>query len=190
MPPTRSQSVPLPGFSTPAVGFDQPLEMLHACHDRVRRSLDLLVRVCERLEAGHIDAAVHEAAADVVRYFDKAAPHHHEDEEQHIFPRVLSLAQDAAVRAAVLRLQEDHLAMEQQWSRLRTPLAALARGHADAFGAEQLESARLFASLYTSHMVLEDDIVFPAAVVLMDEDALRAMGAEMESRRGAQRPHY
>ncbi|RZJ07918.1 MAG: hemerythrin domain-containing protein, partial [Rubrivivax sp.] len=29
----------------PAVGFDQPFEMLAACHDRVRRSLDLLERL-------------------------------------------------------------------------------------------------------------------------------------------------
>lgn len=188
MSPARSQSVPLPGFSTPAVGFDQPLEMLHACHDRVKRSLDLLVRLCERVQAGRIDAAVHEAAADVVRYFDRAAPHHHEDEEQHIFPRVLTLAQDAAVRAAVLRLQGDHQAMERHWARLRTPLAALARGHADAFGPEQLESARLFTSLYASHMQLEDNVVFPAVVGLLDDDALRAMGAEMASRRGAQQP--
>lgn len=185
MPPGHSRPAPIPGFTTPAAGFDEPLEMLHACHDRVRRSLDLLVRVCERVRAGRIDAAVHEAAADVVRYFDKSAPHHHEDEEQHIFPRVLSHTEDAALRAAVLRLQEDHQAMEHHWARLRTPLTALAHGHAEAFGPEQLESAQLFTSLYTSHMELEDNLVFPAAAGLLDGDALRAMGAEMAGRRGA-----
>jgi hypothetical protein len=60
--------------------------MLHACHDRVRRSLDLLGRVCERLVQGRVDAAVHDAAADVLRYFDRAAPQHHEDEEAACLP--------------------------------------------------------------------------------------------------------
>jgi hemerythrin-like domain-containing protein len=186
MLPAHSRPAPIPGFTSPAAGFDEPLEMLHACHHRVRRSLDLLTRVCERVRTGRVDSAVHEAAADVVRYFDKSAPHHHEDEEQHIFPRVLSLVEDGAVRAAVLRLQEDHQAMEHQWARLRTPLAALARGHAEAFGPEQLESAELFASLYASHMDLEDQVVFPAVVGLIDDEARRAMGAEMAGRRGVQ----
>ncbi len=160
--------------------------MLHACHARMRRSLDLLVRICERVDAGRTDAAVHDAAADVLRYFDKAAPHHHEDEEQHIFPRVLAFAEDAALRSAVRRLQEDHVQMERRWARLRTPLAALARGHAEAFGPERRHRARRFASLYASHMELEDSLVFPAAAGLIDDDALRAMGAEMAQRRGVQ----
>ena len=36
--------VSLPGMRSPGAGFDQPFEMLDACHDRVRRSLDLLRR--------------------------------------------------------------------------------------------------------------------------------------------------
>ena len=31
----------LPGFSSPAAGFDEPFAMLDACHERVRRSLGL-----------------------------------------------------------------------------------------------------------------------------------------------------
>jgi hemerythrin-like domain-containing protein len=74
--------------------------------------------------------------------------------------------------------------MEHHWARLRTPLAALARGHAEALGPEQLESAQLFISLYTSHMELEDKLVFPAMVGLLDDEALCAMGTEMAGRRG------
>ena len=39
------KSPSLPGFDAPAVGFEQPFEMLLACHDRVRRSLALLGRL-------------------------------------------------------------------------------------------------------------------------------------------------
>ena len=33
--------VNLPGFQSPAVGCDEPFEMLIACHERVQRMLDL-----------------------------------------------------------------------------------------------------------------------------------------------------
>ena len=33
----------LPGFSAPAASFDQPFEMMEACHDRVQRSHMILV---------------------------------------------------------------------------------------------------------------------------------------------------
>jgi hemerythrin-like domain-containing protein len=180
-------SAALPGFSSPAASFDEPMAMLSACHDRMRRSLDLLGRICTRLEAGPVDAAVHAAAADVLRYFDQAAPHHHEDEEQHVFPRLLAGTQDAAVRAAVLQLQEDHLWMEGHWRRLRTPLAALATGHEEGFGPEQVEAARTFVAVYGKHLQTEDTVVFPAVAALLDARAMHDMGEEMASRRGAQR---
>ena len=172
----------LPGFSSPAAGFDDPLAMLQACHDRVRRSLNLLDRVCERVVEGRIDDAVHKAAGDVLRYFDQAAPQHHEDEEQHIFPRVLAATRDPTVRAAVVKLQEDHLAMEAHWARLRTPLAV---GHARNFGAEQIGMARDFVALYDGHGETEESLVFPFAATLIDDETRRAIGEEMAGRRGA-----
>jgi hemerythrin-like domain-containing protein len=162
--------------------------MLHACHERVRRSLELLLKVCRRVEAGRVDESVRRGAADVVRYFDTAAPQHHEDEEQHIFPRLLAESPDARVRAAVRRLQEDHLWMEAQWARLRTPLAALAAGHGEGCSDEYSALARRFAALYTRHVRREDRLVLPAAAELLDEASLRAIGREMASRRGVMLP--
>jgi len=40
---------------------------------------------------GH-DARSRSAARDVLRYFDLAAPQRHDDEERHVFPRVLAQA--------------------------------------------------------------------------------------------------
>lgn len=184
---TNPAPTALTNFDAPATSFDEPLALLQACHDRVRLGLSALLEIGERVAAGRADGSVHLAAAEVLHYFDQAAPHHHEDEEQHIFPCVLARTADAAVRAAVLRLQEDHLAMEGQWARLRVPLAALANGRAEAYGPGQIQAAVHFCTLYASHARREEEIVFPLAALLLDRAALRAMGAEMAGRRRARK---
>ena len=89
----KNNGVALPGFGAPAVGFDTPFEMLEACHERVERSLDLLARLCSYLHDHACDDTARQAARDVLRYFDIAAPLHHEDEELHVFPLLLALAE-------------------------------------------------------------------------------------------------
>jgi hemerythrin-like domain-containing protein len=177
-------AIPLPGFSAPAAGFDEPLALLNACHDRIRRSLGLLQRICERVNERRIDDAVREAAVDVLRYFDRAAPLHHEDEEKHIFPAVLSGALDAMTRNAVLRLREQHVTMAAGWRLLREPLAALAAGDDAAFGVPHCEAAARYIALCEEHASAEEMLVFPAAAALIDHEALTRAGQEMAERRG------
>jgi hemerythrin-like domain-containing protein len=173
-----------PGFAAPAAGFDEPMAMLHACHDRVRRSLDLLQRLAARVAEGRIDGAVRDAARDVLRYFDIAAPLHHEDEELHVFPPLLARAADEQTLAAVRRLQADHVAMRDAWAALRSPLEALAGGDDAAFDAAARDAAQAFVALYDDHAATEESLVFPAAAALLDADALASIGAEMAQRRG------
>jgi len=177
----------LPGLTASAARFDAPLAMLHAFHVHVHRSLAMLRTIGECVAAGRVDGTVHRAAAEVLHYFDEAAPQHHEDEEQHIFPLVLAHTQDDTVRAVVMKLQEHHLAMEAQWARIRVPLAALAHGHGDAYGAPQIAAASLFCTLYDGHAQSEEELVFPLAARLLDNDALHAIGQEMARRRGVTR---
>ena len=72
----------LPGFSSPAAGPEAPLDMLAACHTRVEKQCQTLLRLQPHLMEHGSDAAAREAASAVMRYFDTAAKHHHEDEEQ------------------------------------------------------------------------------------------------------------
>lgn len=97
--------------SPSAPTFEQPFEMLHACHDRVRRMLALLDRLVAHIPANGVDRQAREAARDVLRYFDEAAPQHHLDEELHVFPRLESGA-PAGVRELVARLRADHEVMK------------------------------------------------------------------------------
>ena len=175
----------LPGFDAPAVGFEQPFEMLEACHDRVRRSLALLGRLVEHIDARGHDEQSRGAARDVLRYFDLAAPHHHEDEERHVFPRLLASG-DAGLTADVLRLRADHERMAALWGALRGVLQRWAAPDAaGAIDAATRSAVVDFRAAYDGHIELEEERVFPAARALVDADALAAMGTEMAARRRA-----
>jgi hemerythrin-like domain-containing protein len=156
--------------------------MLGACHDRVRRMLALLTRLREHLRTHGADGQARQAATDVLRYFDQAAPAHHEDEERHVFPLLLREG-DAAQRPTVERLQRDHRAMAAQWPAVRALLQRVAAGAA-APAADEEAACDRFAALYVSHLSAEDEIVFPAARARMNAAAQQAMGDEMARRRG------
>ncbi|MBY0467146.1 MAG: hemerythrin domain-containing protein, partial [Burkholderiales bacterium] len=84
-------TIALPGHHAPGAGFEAPFEMLAACHERVVRMLTLLARLRAHLTEKGWDPSVAQAAQDVMRYFDQAAPKHHDDEERHVFPHLLAL---------------------------------------------------------------------------------------------------
>ncbi len=174
----------LPGFGDAAVGFDTPFEMLTACHERVQRSLALLHRLRGYLRGHACDDSARQAARDVLRYFDIAAPLHHEDEELHVFPPLLERGGADAV-AAVRRLQQDHEAMSANWQAARALLLALAEGRRDAFGSEDETVLERFAGIYAEHIRIEEEVVYPAARALLAPAVVQSMGAEMRRRRGA-----
>ncbi len=168
----------------PAVGFDEPFEMLEACHERVQRSLALLGRLVAHVDAHGHDAQSRSAAHDVLRYFELAAPHHHEDEERHVFPRLLAQGDEAVVQA-VQRLRDEHARMSELWAQLRPVLQAWSGDAAGgAVPVDFRAAAQAFASLYAGHIPVEEGLVFPTARAGLGRGELRAMGDEMRERRG------
>lgn len=174
-------------FRTPAAGFDQPLELWLACHDRVRRMCSLLQRLLEHVRASGADEQAKVTAVSIRRYFDEAAPRHHEDEEIDLFPRLLQRldgstgSEAAGVRNAVALLEADHREMGRLWSILREALAAIERGDA---GALDEVVVGLFVSRYRSHCEIEDTVIAPALRRALSEQELDAVGHAMAQRRG------
>ena len=175
---------PIPGFHAPAVGFEQPFAMLEACHDRVQRTLALLGRLRAHLQVQGADEAARQAARDVLRYFDIAAPLHHEDEELHVFPLLLAHG-NSDVRALVQRLQADHVAMTADWAAARLPLHSLVQGAAARFTPGDEAALDRFGGRYGDHMAAEEGTAYPAAMAMLQPEVLAAMGREMARRRGA-----
>lgn len=177
--PIRLQSL----VASPGAGFDAPFEMLEACHERVHRMLALLQRLRAHLRGHGADTQAQQAARDVMRYFDLAAPQHHRDEELHVFPPLLAQG-DRQVVAVVRRLQADHRVMEQRWTAARGVLQSVVDGRTDALAASEEAMLESFAGVYEDHIRAEEEMVYPGARALLGEEDLKAAGAEMARRRG------
>lgn len=186
MPGVFLHQIGQPGQSAAsAVGLEAPFEMLSACHERVERSLALLTRLQQHLHDKGWDDQGAQAARDVMRYFDLAAPLHHQDEELHVFPPLLA-AGDAAVCAVVRRLQQDHVAMEANWQRARAVLQRVAEPKTDGWApltAAELADLSAFAEPYARHIEDEEQLVYPAARAELGESSIEAMSVDMTLRR-------
>jgi len=89
--------------------------------------LILLERLARRLDKCSPDADAVQAARDITRYFDVAGPAHHEDEEWHLFPALISHGSPAEI-AIMEKLQRGHLGMSEQWKTLPLDLDQLVQG--------------------------------------------------------------
>lgn len=170
-------------FAAPAPSFDEPLEMLAACHDRIEAQLCTLEKLIEHVSARGADAPAREAAAGVMRYFDTAGVEHHRDEDQEIFPLLRRLAAERdrpEVSAVINGLEQDHSTMDAQWSRLRERLDAIAAGREARLGAEDVGP---FAWLYRRHMEKESALVLPFAREAISETERARLGSRMAARR-------
>lgn len=181
----RLHEISLPGHASPGVGFEAPFEMLDACHERVERMLGLLDKLREHVITHSADQQARDAARDVMRYFDQAGPHHHEDEERHVFPPLLA-QRDPAVVAVVIRLKQDHQEMAVLWAQVRAALSAMvdAGDNWAGFSAEDQRRFDAYDALYRRHLVDETGVVYPAARSIIRREALQAMSADMMVRRG------
>ena len=155
--------------------------MLEACHQRVHRMLDLTQRLAAHLRETGADTNTQQAARDVMRYFDLAAPAHHEDEERHVLPR---LRQDGQVALAE-RLHDDHT----QMSRPGPPCASTCSGWQTAAGrrptsTQRLRAGRPWRALYRAHIEAEEMRPIPSSQTAIDAATRRVMGDEMARRRG------
>jgi pyridoxamine 5'-phosphate oxidase len=171
-------------FRTPATGFDQPIEMWLACHERMLRMIALLVRLREHVAAEGASESAAVTAASIMRYFDEAAPRHHEDEEIDLFPRV-QLRLKGAARGKIIStidvLQDEHELLNSAWTELRPALIAIESGAGNQLDDD---ATTLFVKRYRQHVEQENEVLAPAFQRAFDQPELEAIGRSMAERRG------
>lgn len=176
-----------PGTSTPAPDFEAPLAMLIACHRKIEAQCAMLQRLVPYLAAHGADQAARAAAEAVLRYFELAAPKHHADEEEDLFPALIeSMAGSDAVclQGIVAALCSDHEVLERRWSSLRLELLKIADGRSIVLDGTAVNA---FAEHYAAHIAREESELLPMAERLLSGDALEDIGRSMRRRRGERR---
>jgi pyridoxamine 5'-phosphate oxidase len=170
-----------------APGFDQPIAVLKHCHERIRKQLATLVKLLAHLPAHGADEQARQAAQAVIKYFDKAAHLHHEDEEQNLLPMLQATAQgqDAGLLAQLLpQIVADHSAMDALWQTLHEQLKGI-EGGTPVLSADVVGN---FVDSYTRHMVTEETQIAPMAIRLFSPAQMAELGAAMQMRRGIAAP--
>jgi hemerythrin-like domain-containing protein len=173
------------GFGRATPGFDQPLEMLAACHTRMEGELQTLERLAGDLAPSAGDEQARDAARAVLRCFDTDGRNHHLDEDENLFPEVRALAAlrgRPEVAATLYELECEHEALDGLYSSLRSCLEDITEGRPARLDAERVAH---FAWTYRRHMALEARVVLPFAAESLSEAQKSALGASMEARRAA-----
>lgn len=146
----------------PAVALIDPTTALDLTHRQVLVQLERLNELLTRIEAQGADAETRAQAQAIGEFFGSHARQHHEDEEEQVFPLLLSQGDPALVQQ-VKRLQQDHGWLEEDWLELGPQLSALAAGYT-GYDVDMLRQGFLvYADLYLEHISLEEGEVFPAA---------------------------
>jgi pyridoxamine 5'-phosphate oxidase len=172
----------------PAPDFDQPVAVLKHCHGRIRKQLATLEKLLAHLPEHGADEQARQAAAAVLKYFDKAAHLHHEDEEQDLLPMLLAVAKgdDAATLQALAPvILQEHKDMDAMWQDLHEQLTGIADGSGTQLSASIV---RRFVQSYQGHMEREEGIVAPMALRLFGPDQMARLGGAMRRRRGLDAP--
>jgi iron-sulfur cluster repair protein YtfE (RIC family) len=168
----------VPGLAPARDGFD----VLDVCHRQTVYALGKLAALVSRLAVHGPDPEARALAAEILLHFSTTARKHHEDEERHVFPKLLT-SDDPDIVQAVFSLQQDHDWLTEDWMALSPHIDAVACGHA-GFDLDVLrEGAAVFTALSHAHIALEESIVYPQARASLHAGDRRAMALEMAARR-------
>ena len=163
-------------------GFDDPLGVLRACHERMLAQCDTLQGLVPHIAQNGVDDEARSAIANVINYFTTSAVHHHQDEEQDLFP--LLNRQSLKLAEIIYRLKQEHELLTQQWELL---LQDLSKPAALAENADFNVHVEQFCSAYREHIDYENKELLGMAQHILSQRQLEDMGRAMARRRGVRR---
>jgi hemerythrin-like domain-containing protein len=160
--PQRAARPPVPALP--------PLEALDRTHHQMVVVLSELSQLVDQLEALGTEPAVRRSAQQICQFFDTHARQHHAAEEAEVFPALVRKG-DKQLIQHVLRLQQDHGWLEEDWMALAPQLQAVAQG----YSWYELDALRhgvgVFTTLYHEHIALEESMIYPEARAQMAAEA-------------------
>ena len=165
-----------------APSFDDPLEMLHACHGKILQQCTTLQKLAHHMVEHGCDEAAQQAATGILRYFDTAGRFHHQDEELDLFPALRASAGQykSLIEGLLEKLLSEHVEMMSVWDELRLPLMELASGKNYPIPKGLMHR---FITIHTAHIDIEESELLPLAAKILDSSQLGELGTRMAKRR-------
>jgi hemerythrin-like domain-containing protein len=139
-----------------------PMEALDRTHHQMMDVLADLTRLITHLDGQGVDAEARRSAKAICSFFTSHARQHHADEEALIFPALIR-KNDPELTQHVLRLQQDHGWLEEDWLELEPQLQAVAEGYSWYELDTLRQGVDVFVTLYHEHIALEETLVYPEA---------------------------
>lgn len=161
---------------------DSALDLLRACHAKMRLFTTALERIVETYAKNPADPQLADAARTTARYFREALPKHAEDEDVSITPRLLAVYPELA--DVLANGAREHAVMEGELPLLTAALDTLAAREAlgpQEFGAFSARVDRVVLLLRT-HALTEETTWFVPFWQLPAAEH-RAVRREMAERR-------
>lgn len=165
---------------------DDGLLVLDACHREILASMEDLTRLVADVERDGLTPAHSASARRICEFLSTTPRAHHEDEERHVFPPLVATGSPEVVQA-VLRLQQDHDWLEEDWFELSPHLEAIAAGFLSYDLDVLREGTEVIAALYRDHIALEESLIYPELRARTSARARSEIGREMAARRRAAR---
>ncbi len=171
--------------------FDDPFDMLTLCHEKVRRFAALTGKLKTHVEHHGADDAASQAATSILRYFNLAAPLHHADEEQDVYPALRqhlpeepSDTRRIELERAINDLEAEHAHLADLWDAVRIWLEQLEHKKY----VQPPECVPEFVMAYPHHADREEREIYPFAVVLSLTER-EQLGLRMVNRRRMTEKH-
>jgi hemerythrin-like domain-containing protein len=164
--------------------FDDPIGMLKNVHLKIKRSLHVLWVIADRATGRELTSAEIAAVGSAIACLRVDGKWHTADEEKSLFPRL---------RAETMTGDSEELGVLEDNRRQADPLQAMVEGLYSAWisgGAlPQKNQQRLqlctekLKRLFEQHIQIEEQIVLPRALQVLDTRAIAAIGREFFARR-------
>lgn len=157
--------------------WNEPIEMLYACHSKVKRFCRQLSILPDYLEKHGYTQAVLNDVEQILSYFNRAAPLHHDDEELDFFPQLVKVAPQA--QSTIDELEQQHKNLHKNWNALSAQLEELISEQRQNIDEHLIER---FIQGYERHITLEESL-FEMGREFLADDVLSEMGKNMSIRR-------
>lgn len=157
------------------------VDLLLACHERIRRFVRLAEEVGRRDDVD--DAEVIDACQRCERYFAEALPLHVADEEDSLVPRLRGIS--AEVDAALATMHAEHAAHPPLLGAFLDAARAVQAAPGDRARRARLgEAAARLAAAFAPHLAIEEQVLFPAIRAALSDADRAAIVRELRARRG------